>query len=179
MSDFNLNIKCKFEVNNFYKPHFNVLMKVEKGDNNMNVNEFINKAKEIERMKTKYKLGTFMNKQEGDTYLCDCSGIIKAIFWGYPGGKYQVNGLPDINADRMISQCDPVTTDFTEIQPGWLVWMKGHIGIYIGDGVVIESTAAWEKKVLRSYCRGCGIPNKYNLHDRQWTKCGAFSYIQY
>lgn len=147
----------------------------------MKVEDFIKKAEAIQKLPTKYQLGKFMNSKSGNVYLCDCSGLIKAILWGYPeNGKYTSNGIPDINANTMISRCSNVTTDFRKLQPGWLVWMNEHIGIYIGNGIVIEATAAWENKVLRSYCVGCGISNKENLHQRKWIKCGQFDkYIDY
>lgn len=148
----------------------------------MKVNDFITKAKEIEKMKTKYKLGKFMNSMTSDgTYLVDCSGLVKGILWGYPGkGKYGNNGVPDINANSMIEKCSQVTTDFKKLKPGWLVWMDGHIGIYVGDGVVIESSPIWKDGVQKSYPRGCAVANTKKLKERTWTQCGCFDkYIQY
>ena len=71
----------------------------------------------------------------------DCVGLIKGILWGwngenktYGGAKYASNGVPDTNADGMIGLCDNVTTAISASMPaGSLVWMSGHIGIYLGD----------------------------------------------
>ena len=147
----------------------------------MRVQDFMNKAIEVEKLPTLYKLGKFMNTKDGKYLLCDCSGLIKGILWGYPEkGKYASNNVPDINADTMISRCSNVTTDFTKLQPGWLVWMKGHIGIYVGDGVVIESSPIWENGIQRTYPKGCGKANAYGLKARQWQKCGQLDcYIDY
>ncbi|WP_102134077.1 hypothetical protein [Candidatus Stoquefichus sp. SB1] len=147
----------------------------------MKVQDFINKAVEVEKLPTLYQLGKFMNSQNGKYLLCDCSGLIKGILWGFPkNGKYANNGVPDINADTMISRCSNVTTDMSKLQRGWLVWMKGHIGIYVGNGVVIESSPIWENGVQRTYPKGCGKQNAYGLKSRQWTKCGKFDkYIDY
>ncbi|WP_187117086.1 hypothetical protein [Candidatus Stoquefichus massiliensis] len=147
----------------------------------MKVQSFINKAIEVEKLPTLYKLGKFMNSKSGKYLLCDCSGLIKGILWGYPSaGKYASNNVPDINADTMISRCSNVTTNFTKLQPGWLVWMKGHIGIYVGDGVVIESSPIWENGIQKTYCKGCGLSNRSHLHERKWSKCGRLDcYIDY
>ncbi|MEG0276629.1 MAG: hypothetical protein RR630_06335 [Coprobacillus sp.] len=147
----------------------------------MKVNDFVEKAKKIEKMKTKYKLGTYMNKVDDDVYLTDGAGFIKGILWGYPeAGRYGENHVPDINANTMISQCLEVTTNFTKAQSGWLVWMEGHIGVYIGNGIVIEATHAWKGGVLRTFCKGSGFENIGKLNERQWTKCGMFDkYIEY
>ena len=145
----------------------------------MKVNDFIKKAKEVERLATIYQYGgAFLQKKVNGKLITDCSGLIKGILWGYPNVKYASNGVPDINADTMISQCSSVTTDFSKIKAGWLVWMKGHIGIYIGDGKVIESTPAWDNGVQTTAC--LNISSIKGLHGRKWTKCGKFDkYIDY
>lgn len=147
----------------------------------MKVNDFVEKAIEVEQLPTLYKLGKFMNAKSGKYLLCDCSGLIKGILWGYPSnGKYGSNSVPDINADTIINQCSHVTTDFSKLQKGWLVWMKGHIGIYTGNGVVIESSPIWENGIQRTYPKGSGKSNTYGLKQRQWTKCGQFDkYVDY
>lgn len=137
----------------------------------MKVNDFIHKLREVEKKPSIYKLGKFMNVKDGKFILCDCSGLIKGILWGYPGktGKYLSNGVPDINANTMISRyCQDVSTDFSVIIPGELVWMSGHIGVYIGDGNVIESSPRWENGIQIT-----------RLSQRTWIKHGKFRYIDY
>lgn len=147
----------------------------------MTVNNFIDKAIAVEKLPSLYRLGKFMNSKQGQYLLCDCSGLIKGILWGYPeNGRYIHNGVPDMNADTMISRCSNVTTDMSKVQIGWLVWMRGHIGIYIGDGVVIEASPVWENGIQRTYCQDCGVTNVSHLHERKWTKCGQFDqFINY
>lgn len=146
----------------------------------MKVNDFINKAKEINNMSTKYKLGTYCQKSENGKLLTDCSGLIKGILWGYPAVKYASNNVQDINANTIIKKCTSVTTDFTKAKKGWLVWMDGHIGIYIGNGQVIESSPRWKNGVQKTFCRGSGYRNNEGLNERTWTKCGKFDiYIDY
>ena len=90
----------------------------------------------------------------------DCSGLIKGILWGwdglptatYGGAKYTSNGVPDISADQMITKCSGVTTDFSNIEIGEAVWMPGHIGIYIGDGLAVECTPDGETRFRLRRC---------------------------
>ena len=147
----------------------------------MKVNEFVTKALEYEKKPTLYKLGTYMNRKSGKYILCDCSGLIKGILWGYPTkGRYGSNGIPDVNANTMIGRyCTGVTTDMSKLRKGMAVWMDGHIGIYCGDGVVVESSPRWENGIQRTYPKGCPIGNKHHLNQRKWSKCGYLKWIDY
>lgn len=74
----------------------------------------------------------------------DCVGLIKGYGWFDPeSGKigYATNGMPDIGADSIYanaSEKGPIAT-MPEI-PGLAVWHKGHIGIYVGNGLVIHAS---------------------------------------
>lgn len=106
----------------------------------------------------------------------DCVCMIKSLFWGWKGDTskstggavYGSNGVPDISADTMITKCTNVSTDFSTIEIGEAVWLKGHIGVYIGDGKVIECTPAWKNKVQIT-----------KLSQRNWLKHGKLPYIVY
>lgn len=84
-----------------------------------------------------------INAAKADTFGFDCVCLIKGILWGWSGDKsktyggagYAVNGVPDIGADSMIKVCSGVSTNFSSIVPGEAVWMEGHIGVYVGDGL--------------------------------------------
>lgn len=146
----------------------------------INVDYFVNKAKELYKLKTSYKLGTFLNKKIDGKYFCDCSGLIKAIFWGYPtNGKYAGSKFPDINANTMIKNCTKTSTDFSKIKTGAIVWLSGHVGIYIGNGVVLECTPKWKGGIQKSYCIGSPFTNTNKLKKRKWTKWGLFKYVNY
>lgn len=117
-----------------------------------------------------------------DTFGFDCVNLIKAILWGwsgnvnlrYGGAEYAANGIPDTNADGMIKLCSDMSTDFSKIQVGEAVWLKGHIGIYIGDGLAVECTPSWKNGVqvttVRNIKPGTG---------RKWTKHGKLPWITY
>lgn len=147
----------------------------------MKVKDFIKKAIEVERKPTLYGWGKYMNRKDGKYLLCDCSGLIKGILWGYPeNGKYKNNGVPDINADTMISKCSKLSLDFNKLPIGALVWMKGHIGIHVGNGECIESSPAWENGIQCTFIQGSGYTNTRQLKERKWSKQGLFdNYIDY
>jgi hypothetical protein len=115
----------------------------------------------------------------------DCVCLIKGILWGwdgtasatYGGAKYTSNGVPDINADSMITKCSGVSTDFSNIEIGEAVWMPGHIGIYIGNGLAVESTPRWKNKTQITAVLNIGAKAGYD--GRKWTKHGKLPYITY
>lgn len=141
--------------------------------------EFVEKAKYIyNNYDTTYKWGSFLNKKAGNKLCTDCSGFIKGILWGYPSnGKYNSNGVPDINANTMIKYCKDVSTNFNNIEVGEVVWIKGHIGIYIGNGEVLEATSKWHSKLQKT-----ALGNKETikgLNTRVWAKHGKLPYLNY
>ena len=89
-----------------------------------------------------------INAATTDTFGFDCVCLIKGVLWGwsgdktktYGGAKYVSNGVPDIGADSMIKACKEISTDFSKIEIGEAVWMEGHIGVYVGDGLAVECT---------------------------------------
>lgn len=118
-----------------------------------------------------------------DTFGFDCVCLIKGVLWGWSGDKnkiyggagYAINGVPDIGADTMITKCSGLSTDFFKLVPGEAVWMKGHIGVYIGDGLAVECTPSWDNKVQITACN-C---SKSGYNRRNWTKHGKLPYIEY
>ena len=118
-----------------------------------------------------------------DTFGFDCVCLIKGVLWGwsgnaskvYGGAGYAINGVPDIGADTMITKCSGLSTDFSKIEIGEAVWVKGHIGVYIGDGLAVECTPAWKNKVQITACN-C---SKDGYNRRNWTKHGKLPYITY
>ena len=117
-----------------------------------------------------------------DTFGFDCCGLIKGVLWGwagntsktYGGASYASNGVPDISADQMITKCKDVSTDFSKIQIGELLWMSGHVGIYIGNGQAVECTPSWKN--------GVQITSVLNIKagsGHKWTKHGKLPYVTY
>ena len=120
-----------------------------------------------------------------DTFGFDCVCMIKGLLWGfagdsaktYGGAAYKSRGVPDVNADGMIALCKEVSTDFSGIQIGEAVWQKGHIGVYIGDGLAVECTPKWDDGVQITAVHNLGKKTGYN--GRSWTKHGRLPWITY
>lgn len=116
------------------------------------------------------------------TFGFDCVCLIKAILWGWSGNKghvyggaaYGSNGVPDINSEQMIAKCKDVSTDFSKIQIGELLWMQGHVGIYIGGGRAVECTPAWKNCVQVT-----DVLNVKAGTGHRWTKHGKLPYVSY
>lgn len=124
-----------------------------------------------------------INAASADTFGFDCVCLIKGLLWGwtgdpnqgYGGASYKSNGVPDISDSGMIATCSDVSTDFSNIAVGEVVWMKGHIGVYIGNGLAVECSSKWENKVQITACN-C---SKAGYNRRDWTKHGKLPYVEY
>lgn len=120
-----------------------------------------------------------------DTFGFDCVNMIKALLWGWMGDKdhiyggaaYQSNGVPDIDEAEMISRCSDVSTDFSAIEVGEVAWKTGHMGLYIGDGLLVECSPKWDNCVQITAVRNIGTKTGYN--SRTWTKHGKLPYVTY
>lgn len=106
----------------------------------------------------------------------DCVCMIKSILWGFSadtskstgGAIYCSNNVPDLNADGMIQKCNYISHDFKNIEIGEVVWLSGHIGVYIGNEQVVECSPIWENKVQIT-----------KLSQRKWLKHGKLPWISY
>lgn len=126
-----------------------------------------------------------INAATADTFGFDCVCLVKSLLWGwngdkaksYGGASYASNGVPDIDADQMLLRCNGVSTDFSTIQVGEAVWMAGHIGIYIGNGLAVECTPKWKDGVQITAVHNIGSKAGYN--GRKWTKHGRLPWVTY
>lgn len=133
-----------------------------------------------------------INGATADTFGFDCVNLIKGILWGWTGDKARTYGgaayptasalaagaCPDVGADGMIAKCTGVsTTGWASMLPGEAVWMSGHIGIYIGDGLAVECTPKWANKVQITAVGNIGKKAGYNT--RTWTKHGRIPWVDY
>ncbi len=101
----------------------------------------------------------------------DCVGLIKGYGWLNPDTLelvYGANGMPDIDCDSMYYNATEkgAISSIPEI-PGLAVWCAGHIGIYIGNGEVIEARGT-QYGVVRT-----------KLSERNWTHWLKIPYITY
>ena len=101
----------------------------------------------------------------------DCVGLIKGYSWYNAETAHTeigANGMPDIGANAMFeSATEKGTIDTIPEIPGLAVWHDGHIGIYIGNGEVIQA-ANTNAGVIRTPIGQSG-----------WTHWLKIPYIQY
>lgn len=166
--------------------------------------EFVKKLLEVRKYPTKYAKGTFGQKAtdsvidqktkqypkwytksraaslkalSDDTRLFDCVGLIKGVVWGFPDTIYTSNGLPDVSDQKIWEMATDKSTSFSSIEVGELLWLQGHVGVYIGEGKGIECTASWAGKVQVTAVANIGsIPG---LNSRKWTGHGKLPFITY
>lgn len=129
---------------------------------------------------------SILKKYVGKGYFgFDCVNVIKSILWGWHGDKnhiyggavYASNTVPDVSADGFISLCTNVSSNFKNIKIGEAVWMSGHIGVYIGNGLVIECSPRWRNNVQITCCANVKSVSGYN--KRTWTKHGKIPWLIY
>lgn len=126
-----------------------------------------------------------INEATEDTFGFDCVCLVKGLLWDWNGGcdkiyggaTYATNGVPDIGTEQMIGVCKDVSTNFSNIAVGELLWMTGHVGIYIGDGLAVECTPSWKNCVQVTAVLNIGSKSGYN--GRKWTKHGKLPYVTY
>ena len=112
-----------------------------------------------------------------DTRLFDCVGLIKGVIWGFPNIVYTSNGMRDMNDQTIWEKATDKSLDFSNIQIGELLWLQGHVGVYIGDGKAIECTGSWEGKLMITAVENTG--KQPGLHGRKWTGHGKIPTISY
>lgn len=111
-----------------------------------------------------------------DYYAFDCSGLIKAAIWGFePEQKdfrctkgYEINGIGDFPVDTVsdVEKVGIVSNDFSSVEIGEMLFTPGHVGVYVGNGLCIECTPAWDNCVQYTAVGNFGSKKGYNT--RTW-----------
>lgn len=114
-----------------------------------------------------------------DYYAYDCAGLIKSYFMSDYGNK-KVSYIADYDKDAYgitvgtASEKGDIST--LPEEEGVLLYMKGHCGVYIGEGKVIECTSNQKISGIK-YGKVC-ISNLSARPWKTWTKSKWLSYIK-
>lgn len=140
------------------------------------------------RRRSSCRAGTLASRQaelrgliEKEYFGFDCVCLVKGILWGwngdaskkYGGAVYQSNGVPDITEGQMINACNGVSSDFSKLVPGEFLWMQGHCGVYIGDGLAVECTPKWDNCVQITAVGNLGSKSGYNSRTMEQARKAA------
>lgn len=104
-------------------------------------------------------------------HVADCSGMIKAYLMSdYTGGPIKYDPYVDSSVHyNRAKEKGPIST-MPDV-PGIIVYMPGHVGVYIGNGQVIESAGTLygvkKSTVKKSYVSGPWT---------HWYKCPGIEY---
>lgn len=105
--------------------------------------------------------------------VCDCIGLIKSYAWyNADSGKIVAgsNGFTDCGANSIwssVTESGPISN--MSDTPGLAVWMDGHIGVYIGNGEVIEAQGT-AYGVVKTQLKGRGWT--------RWLKIPNIKYVE-
>lgn len=99
----------------------------------------------------------------------DCIGLIKGYLWSNtPTSAPQYRVAQDVSADGMLALCKEKGNISTIPElPGVLVFSPQHVGVYIGNGHVVEA---------RGHAYGVV---KTKLSSRGWKSWGKCPWIEY
>ena len=152
--------------------------------------QFVERLTNIKNRKTFYKNKYPYNlcyiNTDGRT-SADCVNLVKAILNGYDVnvnkvGYYQrdLSNTGDCTEAELLAQCTEVSQNFNDLKDKPLIlYMKGHIGVYIGKVVqgkynVIECTKSFGGGVVYSWVDSDGTrrKEKAGVKNGKWTHHG-------
>ena len=116
---------------------------------------------------------------DGKGFMFDCVGLIKAIAcWGWtPKTDTVYSNKQDYNDKGFYDHYGTQSSaDFSKIDEGEMVLIPGHIGVYIGNGQVVECTPKWDGGVQVSNLANIG---KNYGKCRAWQKHAKINFLTY
>lgn len=165
----------------------------------MTSEEYISRLKQVAERKTyysnKYPNNLLFIHQDGRT-SGDCLNTIKALLNGYDVnvtkvGYYQrdLSNTGDVSEPVLLSQCTEISSDFDNIPKASLLYMKGHVGSFVGltkrngkEYNVIECTKSFGGGVVYSWVDTDGTRRscKNGAKNGKWVSHGLMTrYISY
>lgn len=144
------------------------------------------KAKQYPSHYTSSRASKYKKHISAKEVCADCVGMIKGYAWTNGGdgvfeaigtgkeikSKYKANNCPDKSANGMFSYAKSQGMDWGTIDtipeiPGIAVRYDGHVGVYVGNGEVIEE---------RGFAYGC---QRTKLKSRKWLHWYKLPWITY
>lgn len=127
---------------------------------------------------------TFQKAIVDKAVVCDCVGLIKGFFWSEGGErvyKYKRDGgnlalryaygINDYGANGIFNYCKKQgkygKLDTLPEIPGIILWKSGHVGVYVGDGEVVQ--ASWMNT-------GCYKTQLSNTKFTHWAMLPCLDY---
>lgn len=126
------------------------------------------KAKQYPKQYTQARQN-YLKNFIGKGYGADCVGLIKSYYFGgINSPKYELKKDLNTNGMYAISKEKGAINTLPE-QRGLILYMPGHVGVYIGKGYCIECTwGAYGDGVVKTKVQGRG-----------WTHWLRLPYIEY
>lgn len=142
--------------------------------------DLVNWCKEQMNKANKYRLGG-IGRYENGVRIFDCVGLIKCFMWhdySEKNASYYNKDVPDKNETGFFNEAtEKGSIDTIPEIPGLMVYQPGHIGVYLGNGQVIEATAAFDKKIVITYFKGNHPDTSYKRTT--WTHWFKMPYLKY
>ena len=142
--------------------------------------DLVNWCKEQKNKANKYRLGG-IGRYENGVRIFDCVGLIKCFMWhdySEKNASYYNKEVPDKNETGFFNEAtEKGSIDTIPEIPGLMVYQPGHIGVYLGNGQVIEATAAFDKKIVITYFKGNHPDTSYKRTT--WTHWFKMPYLKY
>lgn len=142
-------------------------------------------AEDQYKKQNRYKVGGIGRYDADGTRQFDCCGLFKCFMWhdySTNNARYYGKTQKDLSCEGLLAEAKE-KGDISTIQeiPGVLVYMKGHMGIYVGNGKVIESTVAKydgkKGRIYKTYFKGDG--KNCDGKRATWTKWFKSPYLTY
>ena len=142
--------------------------------------DLVSWCKEQKNKANSYRLGG-IGRYENGVRIFDCVGLIKCFIWhdySSSNASYYGKTCPDKNETGFFNEAtEKGTIDTIPEIPGLMVYQPGHIGVYLGNGEVIEATAAFDKKIVITYFKGNHPDTSYKRTT--WTHWFKMPYLNY
>ena len=112
------------------------------------------------------KYSEFIQENWVGRRTADCVGLIKAYLWYNPDIQeieYGYGGFADCGANAMYkssTESGPLS-EMPDV-PGLGVWKHGHVGIYVGDGIIVQAMGT-KYGVVKTQLEGSSFTNWFKI----------------